>query len=186
MKTQIIIAAAGIAGVGGFCWTLATFQPQPDPAPARWRNGSYSPAGIGASPAPRGTNDPATDIPIQLAYVGEHPEDPDGWYWLGKSREAAGHGDLALQCWAKALEAHEKAAPAEPDSRYHYRMARFLALCGERERALAAWVAAVDAGFSNAHRASTNPDLDSIRSDERFIEAFKRVEARSPTVVGAG
>ena len=73
----------------------------------------------------------------------------------------------------KALEGMLKAnALAPADSRILYNVACMHALLGHREEALTALEGAVDGGFHQPEHMADDPDLDSLRSDPRYIAAL--------------
>ena len=102
------------------------------------------------------------------------PQSPVAWYNLGYSLHAAGKLE-------EALAAHETAAgfPAiEATARYNAACAH--ALLGDAEAAFAALERAIAAGFTNASLAQSDPDLESLRADERFAPLIESIGVPLP------
>lgn len=77
----------------------------------------------------------------------------------------------------KALEGMLRAnALAPADSRIPYNVACFHALLGHREKALTWLERAVDGGFSDPNKIAGDADLDSLRSDPRYIAALAKAK----------
>lgn len=172
MKPVILIAAT-MAGLGGFGWTLFSYS-----APAgalgprdQWPEYQQSPNRVEFAPRV----DPAERIRQLKAILVEHPENADAWYRLGMVQQLTGDQSAATASWAKAADAQAAARPPQPDSGFLYDLACYRALAGDREGALEAWTASVGAGWADRDHAESDTDLDSIRSDPRFLESFNKL-----------
>ncbi len=93
--------------------------------------------------------------------------------------------ELAMKAWevyeqqdyAQGLELIVKAHEIAPqDSRVLYYLACFHALSGNTEEALGFLEQAVDGGFYSPHHISNDPDLQSIRDDERYQIALDKAK----------
>ncbi|WEK18267.1 MAG: transglutaminase domain-containing protein [Candidatus Pedobacter colombiensis] len=60
----------------------------------------------------------------------------------------------------------------------YYYLARFTALEGQKEKAIAYFGQAVDAGYSNYAHAVKDSDLDRLRKDKRFRDALQRLREK--------
>jgi cytochrome c-type biogenesis protein CcmH/NrfG len=173
MKTVTLIAAA-IAGLAGFGWTLVTAK-GPE-SPARGDAASYAQASESPN---RWTGyeqiNPAERIRQLQAILVENPGDVGSWHLLGWAQHHAGDEPAALASWQKAASLHAGAEPSPPDSGYLYNLACYRALAGDREGALTAWARCVESGWDRPGMAEWDPDLESIRTDPRFVEAFKKI-----------
>jgi|GEM_PF-1888084 len=90
--------------------------------------------------------------------------------------------DLNMRAWqayerqdyAGGLELVKQAYELSPtDSRVLYYLACFEALLGHEEQALTRLQQAVDGGFYSPRHISNDPDLESIRGDDRYTAAFE-------------
>lgn len=174
-----------VVGVAVFGLTLAMYKPPQETVPLLGAGRSGRAVFGGPAHSMRGTGDPAIDIPVQLEYTRDNPGDARGWYFLGRSRLANGEAEAARECWRTAAAVLERTPEPERDAVHNFRLTRYLALCGERERAIKAWIAAVDGGFGDRERAANDPDLESIRSDEAFVEALNRIKPAPPRILDA-
>ena len=103
---------------------------------------------------------PAEEIPRE-------PEDGEAWYELAFELLEGRELLSAADAFARAAELGTDVAL----SRYNEACA--LALAGESQRALAAFEAAIAAGYANARWASSDPDLSAIAGDPRFERALQ-------------
>jgi len=109
----------------------------------------------------------------QLAEITRNnPQDAKAWLQLGYALHAA--GDLE-----EAIQANKRAATFEatrPTGLYNLGCA--LALKGEGDAAFAALEKATKAGFADAKQLKSDPDLVSLREDERFASLLAHVVAQ--------
>ena len=102
----------------------------------------------------------------QLAHA-QH-ESYRSWYRLGVCLQRTGQHQ-------KALEAFEKAqAKGAPVSIVGYDMAATYASMGQPDKSLEQLTAAVKQGYAQPDQMSTDPDLQSIRSDARFAALLEQ------------
>jgi tetratricopeptide (TPR) repeat protein len=96
--------------------------------------------------------------------------------------------ELTTQAWKvyeeedyeRGLELVEQACELTPnDSRVLYYLACFHALLGHNEKALDSLDQAVDGGFYCPRHISNDPDLESIRSDDRYGAALARARQKA-------
>jgi uncharacterized protein (TIGR03067 family) len=118
------------------------------------------------------------------------PNNAFAWQLLGYSLHVGGKLD-------EAIEAHTKAATfGQVKSTALYNLACAWSLKKDTEKAFDFLPKALEAGFDNASLMRSDPDLDSIRSDERFAPLLqwcrtgKKPEGASPLVgkwaIGSG
>ena len=94
------------------------------------------------------------------------------WRDIGNTMLGQGRLDSAAIYLEKWLEAD----PGDESSWYN--LACLRALSGNREGALEAWEASVEAGWSDLEHPLQDSDLESIRDDDRFTAALANVEER--------
>jgi Flp pilus assembly protein TadD len=91
------------------------------------------------------------------------PESAPAWFGLAYSLHASGD-------YENAIEAHRKAATFEQIKGIAlYNLACAYALTSETDKAIEALAASKKAGFDVADAAASDPDLDSLRDDPRFV-----------------
>lgn len=95
--------------------------------------------------------------------------------WRDRGMQMLGEGrlDSARFYLEKWLEADPR------DDGSWYNLACVYALQGERERSLDAWERSVEAGWDDPEHPLNDADLESIRSNERFTAALKKVGERN-------
>lgn len=98
----------------------------------------------------------------------------DQWFRLGWSRKLLGFDQDAAFAFSRAMDFLPASIP-DWDAETHYKHARYLALLGDSEGALAALERAVDAGFDRPGVAASSDDLASIRNHPRFPGAVERM-----------
>lgn len=106
------------------------------------------------------------------AVVTDHrPDDGDAWFRLAYSR----HG---LRDYIGAIDANRRAAEF-PRHRAvaQYNSACAYALFGDEEAAIRSAHQAFDSGFRDLDKYKTDPDLDPIRDDPRFVALLDRMAA---------
>lgn len=159
-----IAAAAGLAAFG---WVLIRGNPDLSPDARR----------IGA----RARTDPAPSDPDDLeAWLRRNPSVARQWLELGNKRMDQGRPDHARAAWLTAETLYEEHARREfRDSRSPatswYNFACVRARLGRHDDAIAALQRAADAGWMNAEHALTDPDLESLRHDPRFIALMEKL-----------
>jgi len=96
---------------------------------------------------------------------------------LGKSYVDLAGEQFEKKEYGAAIKYLGKWLKADPgDSQSWYNLACAYALTGKPEKALTAFEKSVDAGWDDTHHASQDPDLESIRKEQRYTEALKRCE----------
>ena len=105
---------------------------------------------------------------ILRAVTEREPENAGAWYLLGYALHAGGDLDAALPAHAKAAEFPATRAAAS------YNAACAWSLQGDRERSFEWLRKAVEAGFDNPELLRTDPELDNVRADARFVEFLPR------------
>lgn len=109
----------------------------------------------------------------RIQYVVElterRPNDPDAWYyrgWLERGAGLAHESAVAFETAAELLR--ERGPEREVESTWLYNVACYEALRGRSESALDALEGAFEAGWSDVAWMCVDPDLTSVREDERF------------------
>jgi tetratricopeptide (TPR) repeat protein len=103
---------------------------------------------------------------------------------LGLVRLSIGEEESAREAFARGAEIlrAQIAGADEGDAllaSWHYDLACYEALAGERETAIEAFVRSIEMGFRDARHIRRDTDLDSIREDPRFVEALDGISGRS-------
>lgn len=97
------------------------------------------------------------------------------WASIGYCRRVRGDEAGAREAWARALEIFERSitgiAQGPGDL---YDLARYRALAGDAEGALADLDRAVEVGWRDVGAAEWNADLESLRGDARLAEVLRR------------
>lgn len=111
----------------------------------------------------------ASDLYLQITEA--QPENGPAWFSLGYCLHMAGELDLAIN-------AHRKAATFEEYTGIAlYNLGCAFALLGESDEAFEALQAALEAGFDVSGNMGSDPDLKSLRDDERFDLLQKQTAA---------
>ena len=172
-------------------WTVTTTGPQTEPRSTIGRNNTAStlpptPLPLRQPPVPDAlreaqrllaAGDFASAVSELETLTRHDPTDGRAWFHLAYARHAM--GDLE-----RAIPLHRKAAGftnVKPTALYN--LACAYALVGATERALAALEEAVEAGFGGPEWMAKDPDLTSIRQDDRFAhlkEAAAKNQAANP------
>lgn len=176
MMRPVTLLTAGLAGLGAFGWTLVSYQPPKPPRPMGYTSTSAAEAPTRWSIGPEMT--PSESITRLKGILAEQPDNASGWYDLGWAQHQTGDEPSALSSWTRAAAVQLATAPPKPDSLYFFDLACYRSLAGDREGALEAWTACVDAGWDRPGRAQRTPDLESIRQDPRFVTAFNKIVPR--------
>jgi predicted esterase len=100
--------------------------------------------------------------------VETYPDASMAWFLLARARHASGDLEGAIEAGRKAVE-----FPGVRASSY-YNLACAYALLGRKDDAFEALEQAKRAGFANRTLMRTDPDLDSIRDDPRFVLPVER------------
>lgn len=201
LSFSTVLAIAALLGVAAFGWTL--FRSAPDPGAGPRRGGAMrmvrpsDPEGLRdwIRDRPRDTQG-WRDYGTYLAATGreedlrahwsqwnewseravlERPDDPWTWYAAGWSRRLLERDDAAT-AFGRAASLFEIEAAAEtlPGDSY-YNLACCRALMGETDAALVALERAAVTGWSNRDWAARDPDLESLREDQRFKDLLDRL-----------
>ena len=80
--------------------------------------------------------------------------------------------DVMLAATSKLLDLY----PENP--LLHYNLARFYSLLCKQDRSLANLARAVDLGYRDFDRMCSDPDLENVRNDDRFIPFLKSALAK--------
>ncbi len=108
------------------------------------------------------------------------PDNPRAWLLLGYALHAAGRVDEALPYHLMGAE-FDQTAPV-----CMYNVACVYALKGNSDKALTWLEKSVEAGFSQRQQMQTDPDLESIRSDERFARIMDGLKVQAPRAQARG
>jgi tetratricopeptide (TPR) repeat protein len=114
-----------------------------------------------ASIAARG-GDHEGAVSVYRALVASNPADAEAWLGLGRVMHDAQRYGEAIAAFAEAARGTEQRATAL------YNLACAYALNGNKEKAIEAASSAMDAGLRHRAMYEGDPDLASIRDDERF------------------
>lgn len=118
-------------------------------------------------------------MPLVLARTEERPNDPEAWYYRGWNERAIGMAEDAGASFDTAAELLRAQQPRRmSDEVWHYNLACYEALRGNTEGGLAALERAVDLGWSDVAWMCVDPDLELLRSDERFVSLSVRLAGR--------
>lgn len=103
------------------------------------------------------------------AVVKAAPQNSRAWYRLGVAA-------ASLQHWARAIEAYRVADASGrfPPQFARYNLACAFARSGMPDSALATLQRVVDAGYRQVAQLESDPDLASVRGDERFAAVLAR------------
>lgn len=115
------------------------------------------------------TGDNAQAHELAEQTVKELPDEPMAWFLLARARHAVGDLGAAIEAGKRATD-----FPGVRASSY-YNLACAYALTGRRDEAFAALHEAKRAGFANRILMSTDPDLESLRGDPRFVLPVERI-----------
>lgn len=108
--------------------------------------------------------------PLYEQLVQAHPESFRYWYRLGVCRRKR-------QEYEKAIEAFQKAqALGTPPPVVGYDMAATYATMGQPEKALERLTEAVKQGYAQPDQMSSDPDLQAIRQDPRFLGLLEQAK----------
>lgn len=98
---------------------------------------------------------------------------PQLWSQLGWRWREAGREEDAVRVWRHLASFQQTLADLNPDdAAVFYNLACFRALAGQTAEALDAWDAALALGWRRPGHSNSDADLDSIRSEPRFIRGM--------------
>ncbi|MCA9311868.1 MAG: tetratricopeptide repeat protein [Phycisphaerales bacterium] len=106
------------------------------------------------------------------------------WYRLGQAQTGLGDTDAARASFEQASDVQRSLAREGNQPGEWYDLACFAALAGQRERALRAFERSVEFRWNNRRWALEDPDLESIREEERFRAAVERIEESDLRLIG--
>jgi len=108
-------------------------------------------------------------IPLYEMRIEDEPEDLQAIHWLGYAYTHVGR-------YREGLELDRRLSRLIPDDRMvHYNLACSLALLGHTDEAFETLYHAVELGYGDAEHLEVDPDLDSIRSDDRYPDLLARI-----------
>lgn len=107
------------------------------------------------------------------ALLAEDPSQGGLWMMLGQTQLRRGEAEAALEAYDRAAE-----VGASPLG-VAYRKAGAYATLGRVDEAFAALGVALDRGFPAPDRLRTDPDLQSLQEDERFLAVIQRAEVNA-------
>lgn len=104
--------------------------------------------------------------------IDEDPEDPQAWFMLGFSVHYQGRYDEARELFLKSEELGSNKGLV------HYNLACGYAQQGNDSKALEELRIAMQVGFNQPEWASEDPDLKSIRTNEKFQEIVQQMREK--------
>ena len=107
-------------------------------------------------------------VEIFEKYLAEHPENRVVWYRLGSAYHSMGK-------YQEAIKAYEHIADAN-NPFVLYNLACACSRAGQIDNALSWLKKAVENGFKQTQTLKTDPDLDAIRSTDKFTEIFNMIK----------
>lgn len=101
----------------------------------------------------------------------ERPHDPEAWYYRGWFERAMGLDEDAGASFDAAAELLRRQQPRRmPDATWHYNLACYEGLRGNTTVGLDELQLAIEAGWNDVAWMCVDPDLVSLRGEERFVE----------------
>jgi tetratricopeptide (TPR) repeat protein len=108
-------------------------------------------------------------IPLYELRIEEEPEDIQAMHWLGYAYTHVGR-------YEDGLDLDRRLCRLLPeDGMVRYNLACSLSLLGRVDEAFDVLYRAVDLGYDDAEHLRADPDLASVRRDDRFPELLKRI-----------